>query len=94
MHRLVAAGDEDEVLDAGLARLVDHILERRPVDDGQHLLRHGLGGGQEARAEAGDGEDGLAERIYHALDLSICSSFPISYFPISGPSRDRDDAGL
>src|SRR5262245_34891857 len=40
---LVAAGDEDEVLDAGLARLVDHMLKQRPVDHRQHLLRHGLG---------------------------------------------------
>ena len=29
---LVAAGDEDEMLDAGLARLVDHVLDQRPVD--------------------------------------------------------------
>ena len=78
---LVAAGDEDEMLDPRLARLVDHILQRRTVDDRQHLLRHGLGGGEEARAEAGDGKDGLAERIYHARDLSIASSFPIPYFP-------------
>ena len=65
-HRLVAAGDEDEMLDAGLARLVDHVLDDRPVDDGQHLLRHGLGGGQEAGAEAGDGQDGLADGFHRA----------------------------
>ena len=58
---LVAAGDEDEVLDAGGARLVDHVLDDRPVDDRQHLLRHGLGGGQKAGAEAGDGEHGFAD---------------------------------
>jgi hypothetical protein len=40
--RLVAAGHEDEVLDARLARLVDDILDHRTVDDGQHLLRHRL----------------------------------------------------
>ena len=49
---LVAAGDEDEVLDPGLARLVDRVLDQRPVDDRQHFLGHGLGGGQEAGAEA------------------------------------------
>ena len=27
-HALVAAGDEDEMLDPGLARLVDHVLDR------------------------------------------------------------------
>src|SRR5262249_56719793 len=30
---LVAAGDEDEMLDAGLARLVDHVLNQRPGGD-------------------------------------------------------------
>ena len=59
-HRLVAAGDEDEMLDAGLARLVHHVLDQRPVDHRQHLLGHGLGGGQEARAEAGHGENSFA----------------------------------
>ena len=29
---LVAAGHEDEVLDAGLARLVHHVLDQWPVD--------------------------------------------------------------
>ena len=60
---LVAAGDEDEMLDAGGLGLVDHVLDHRPVDDGQHLLGHRLGGGQEARAEPGDGEDGLANAL-------------------------------
>ena len=58
---LVAAGDEDEMLDAGRARLVDDVLDQRPVDHRQHLLRHRLGGGKEARAEPGDGKHGLAD---------------------------------
>ena len=92
-HALVAAGDEDEMLDPRLACLVDHILQRRPVDDGQHLLRHRLGGGEESRAEAGHGKDSLAERIYHANDLSIPSTLAISYLPDQRSDRDRD-AGL
>ena len=48
---LVAPGDEDEMLDPGLAGLVDGVLDQRPVDDRQHLLGHGLGGRQEAGAE-------------------------------------------
>ena len=60
-HALVAAGDEDEMFDAGLLGLVDHILDQRLVDDGQHFLRHRLGGGQDAGAEAGDREDGFAD---------------------------------
>ena len=60
---LVASGDEDEVLDTGGACLVHHVLDRGAVDDGQHLLGHRLGGGQEARAEPGDGEYGLADAL-------------------------------
>jgi hypothetical protein len=61
---LVAAGDEDEVLDAGLARLVDHVLDQRPVDHRQHLLRHGLGRRQEPGAQSGHGENGFADRSH------------------------------
>ena len=60
-HALVAAGDEDEMLDAGFLGLVDHVLDQRLVDDGQHFLRHRLGGGQDAGAETGDREDGFAD---------------------------------
>ncbi len=60
-HALVAPGDEDEVLDAGLPGLVVHVLDQRLVDDGQHFLRHRLGGGQDAGAETGDREDGFAD---------------------------------
>ena len=61
---LVAAGDENEVLDAGLAGLVDDVLDQRPVDDRQHLLGHRLGRGQEAGAKAGNREDGFANRFH------------------------------
>ena len=57
---LVAAGDEDEMLDASLARLVDHVLDQRPVNHRQHLLRHGLGGGQESGAQPGNWKDRFA----------------------------------
>jgi hypothetical protein len=63
---LVAAGDEDEVLDPGLARLVDDMLDQRPVDHRQHLFRHRLGRRQEAGAEPGHGKDGFADE-FHAL---------------------------
>ena len=61
---LVAAGDEDEVLDPGLARLVDDMLDQGPVDHRQHLLRHGLGRRQEAGAEPGHGKDGFADEFH------------------------------
>ena len=60
-HALVAAGDEDEMLDAGLHRLVDHVLDQRTVDHRQHFFRHGLGRGEEARAEPCHGEHGFAD---------------------------------
>src|SRR5260370_6136192 len=58
---LVAAGDEDEMLDAGFFGLVDHILDQWLVDDGQHFLWHRLGGGQDAGAEAGDRKNGFTD---------------------------------
>ncbi len=64
-HALVAAGDEDEVLDAGRLRLVHHVLDERTVDHRQHLLRHGLGRGEKARAEPRHGEHGLADAESH-----------------------------
>ena len=63
---LVAAGDENEMLDAGLAGFVHDPLDHRTVDDREHFLGHGLGGRQKAGAEAGDGEDGLAD-FFHGV---------------------------
>src|SRR5262249_32227153 len=68
---LVAAGDEDEVLDAGLARLVDHMLNQRPVDHRQHLLRHGLGGREEPGAQPGDRENGFADRFHELVGIVV-----------------------
>src|SRR5580765_4235379 len=58
---LAAAGDEDELLDSRFFRFLDRVLDHRLVDDRQHLLRHRLGRGQEARAHARDGKDGFAD---------------------------------
>ena len=59
--RLIAPGDEDEVLDPGLARLVHGVLDQRAVYDRQHFLGHRLGGGQETGTKAGHGEHGGAD---------------------------------
>jgi hypothetical protein len=56
---LVAAGDDEDVVDAGRHGLLHHVLDGGLVDDRQHLLGLGLGGGQEAGAEAGRRDDGL-----------------------------------
>jgi len=42
------------------------MLDQRPVDHRQHLLRHRLGRRQEAGAEPGHGKDGFADE-FHAL---------------------------
>jgi hypothetical protein len=64
---LITPGDKDEVLDTGFSSFVDDILYERPVNDRQHFLRHCLGGWEESSAEAGDGEDGLADRFHRKL---------------------------
>ncbi len=71
-HALVAAGNEDEMLDAGFLGLVDHILDQRLVDDGQHFLRHCLGRGQYTGAEASDGKDGFAD--FHGRATALCET--------------------
>jgi len=63
---LVAAGDEDEMLDTRLARLVDDILDDGPVDHGEHFLRDRLGRGKKPRAEASYREHCLANS-FHAI---------------------------
>jgi hypothetical protein len=59
-HAFVPARDEDEMLDAGLACFVNHMLDQRPVDDRKHLLGHGLGRRQKAGSETGHGKYGFA----------------------------------
>ncbi len=60
---LVAARDENEMLDAGFARFLDAVLHDRAVDNRQHFLRYGLGGGQYAGAEAGNGNTAIRIRF-------------------------------
>src|SRR3546814_8265329 len=62
---LSAAGEEDELLDSGLTRLLHPVLDERLVDDSKHLLGDRLGGRQKARAESADGQDRLANGSCH-----------------------------
>src|SRR5581483_2568166 len=62
---LVSPGDEDEVLDACFLRFVHDMLDQRPIDDRQHFLRHGFGGGEKAGAKPRDGEHSLAHAMRH-----------------------------
>ena len=68
-HALVAAGDEDEMLDAGRHRLVDHVLDQRTVNHRQHFFGHGLGRREEARAEPCHGEHCFTDTRSHAKPL-------------------------
>jgi hypothetical protein len=47
----------------GLDRLVDGVLDQRPVDDRQHLLGQRLGGGKKAGAKAAHRKHCLAQRL-------------------------------
>ena len=58
---LAAAGDQDDVVDAGGHRLLDAVLNDRLVDERQHFLGLRLGGRKKAGAETGGREDGLAD---------------------------------
>ena len=66
---LAAAGDEIELLDAGGLRLLDRVMDQRPVDHRQHLLRHRLGRRQDARAEPGHRKHRLAYAVVHDSPL-------------------------
>ena len=58
---LGAPGHEDDMLNPGLTGFLDDIAEDRPVDDVQQLLGRGLGAGQDACAQTGDRQNGLAK---------------------------------
>ena len=57
---LAVTGDDDDVGAASLNGFLDAVLDERLIDERQHLLGHGLGGGEEARAQASGGKHGFA----------------------------------
>ena len=63
---LVAARHEDELLDTGGEAFLDRVLDEGAVDDGQHLLGHGFGRGQEPGTETSDRQDGFTDTLRHA----------------------------
>ena len=58
---LAASRDEHKLLYSRFLRFLDRILHQGLVDDGQHLLWHGLAGRQKTRAHSSDREHGLAD---------------------------------
>ncbi len=63
--RLATAGHHAELLDTGRPRLLDGVLDQRLVYHRQHFLCRRLGGGKETRAQPGNGQNGLAQRLDH-----------------------------
>jgi len=53
-------------VEAGRDRLLDDVLDRRHVDDREHLLRHRFGGREESGSQAGSGNDGFRDGTRHA----------------------------
>jgi hypothetical protein len=82
-HVLVAPGYEHDMFNARRARLVHHMLDDRSIDDRQHLFRHGAGGREKAGAEAGDGEDSLANALH-------VTKIPVGWPVIICPGRMAD----
>ena len=63
---LAATGDQDQVRDARRDGFFDAVLNRRLVDERQHLFRLRLGCGEKPGPESGSGEDSLANRSWHS----------------------------
>jgi len=64
-RRLAAAGDNDDLVDAGGQRLFDAVLDQRLVHQGEHLLGDGLGCRQETCAKTGSRKDCLVNFFAH-----------------------------
>ncbi len=58
---LATACDHDHLLDTAGDCFLHAVLDRRLVDQRQHLFRLRFGGGQESGAEPGSGDDRLAD---------------------------------
>ena len=58
---LVASGDKDEVLDAGLTGLIHDVLNERAIHYRKHLFGHCFGGREKSCAKSSDWEYGLTD---------------------------------
>ena len=91
--RLAAAGDHAELLDARRARLLDRVLNQRLVDHRQHFLGDRLGGRQEPRAEARDGQNSLAQGLDHD-ELPQVFPKPVANEPAAANIAGRRKCGV
>jgi hypothetical protein len=67
---LVAAGDHQDVGEPRIDRLLDHVLDGRLVDDGEHLLRHRLGRGEESCSQPCRRDHCFRNLEAHGVNLS------------------------
>jgi hypothetical protein len=67
---LAAAGHEDDVLDAGRARLGHGIGQHRPIEHVEQVLGDGLAGRHHPRTETRHGQHGLAHWLHELTPLS------------------------
>ena len=74
---LAAAGDDEDLIAARGHGLFDAVLNDGLVDQREHFLGLGFGGGQEAGAEAGGGENGFADFHVHG-GRDSCRRWPES----------------
>ena len=80
---LAPPGDDQDVLDPGGDRLLDHVLDRGLVDQREHLLGLGLGRREETGPQPGRWDDGLAYLHDDSPDLACPteSTRPWPLFP-------------
>ena len=99
---LVASGDHQDVVQADVDGFLHDVLDGGLVHDRKHFLRHGLGGGKEPGAEAGCGNDGLADgsvECSHSTNLTEGPNIAVIIRqpagrdpPRPGCNRRRDEA--
>ena len=70
---LPAAGDDDDVGDAGLGGFLDPVLNDRLVHEHEHFLRLRFGGRQKSGSKPCCREDGLADRCGHLRHPIVAS---------------------
>ncbi len=66
---LAAAGDDDDVLDAGELGFLHAVLDQGLVDERQHLLGHGFGRRKKTSPEPGCGENRFTNFSGHSCSI-------------------------
>ncbi len=76
LNRLLPlARDQRNIRHPRRRRFFHDVLNRRPIQNRQQLLRHRLGRRQHARAEPGGGDDGLGDYFRIACHCNLTHTF-------------------